>query len=47
MIEVRRDIPDPYWWQRQEASKRFGIPESELPDEPDEMSDHSDDQGWE
>lgn len=37
---------DPHMWARRQASKDLGIPEEDLPDEPDEMGDHSDDQGW-
>lgn len=37
---------DKYSWVRYHAAKKLGIPESELADEPDEMPDHSDQQGW-
>lgn len=46
MIKVSHEVVDRYAWQRQAGAKKLGIPESELADEPDEMADHSDDQGY-
>lgn len=33
-------------WRKYQASKELGVPENQLADEPDEMLDHSDQQGW-
>lgn len=42
-----QDTPDKYAWERRKGSLQLGLPESEMTDEPDEMIDHSDSQGWE
>lgn len=47
MVEIQQEVRDPYSWERAAAARKLGIPEEELPDEPDEMADHSDQQGWE
>lgn len=47
MTEITRENYDPYAWQRRQGSIELGIPESEMADEPDEMADHSDEQGYE
>lgn len=46
MVIQVQDTPDKYAWRRRQGSKQLGIPEDQMADEPDEMLDHSDDQGW-
>lgn len=46
MLQIINEPADKHSWQRQKQANELGLPESELADEPDEMSDHSDDQGW-
>ncbi len=38
--------PDPNYYFRRAAARKLGMDEEELADEPDIMSDHSDEQGW-
>lgn len=45
-VERHVEPHDPYLYQRWQASKLFGIHPDDLPDEPDEMYDHSDQQGY-
>lgn len=46
LLVTVKDVPDRFMWQRQAAANEFGLDVKTLPDEPDEMSDHSDSQGW-
>jgi hypothetical protein len=46
LLQIVKDEPDRYMWERRRGSVQLGIPESELATEPDEMPDHSDDQGY-
>lgn len=45
-VEVVIEPVDPYLYGRWDAAKKLGVRMDELADEPDEMSDHSDDQGY-
>lgn len=45
-VEIIKIEDDKYLYRRYQASKELGIPPDQLEDEPDEMLDHSDDQGY-
>lgn len=45
-VERVVEQPDPYSYQKWKGAKELGISISDMADTPDEMSDHSDDQGW-
>ena len=44
--QVVKEAEDPYLYRRWKAAQDLGVSPDQLNDEPDEMSDHSDDQGW-
>ena len=46
MLQIVKEPIDKYSWRRRQVANELGIPESELADEPDEMIDHSDQQGY-
>lgn len=37
---------DKYSWEREKQRQALGLKDADMADEPDEMSDHSDDQGF-
>lgn len=45
-IHVVVDKEDPYSYRKWAGAKKLGISINDMADEPDEMSDHSDQQGW-
>lgn len=45
-VQVAKQEDDPHSYQKWAGARKFGISINDMADEPDEMSDHSDDQGW-
>lgn len=46
-VMIVREDKDKFLYMRLKTARALGMHPDELEDEPDEMSDHSDDQGWE